>query len=101
MLGWHLRDKDIIMYIPQFYITQLVDKDGFLTSEMKLYNDELSQSLQNGLSDNGWTLPLQKTANIAAIAALPTTQLGTMWYDTDTNQFKILTNIGVQVVTVT
>lgn len=53
-----------------------------------LYQDELNQTLQDALSDNGWKIPNQTTANITQIA--PTMPNGTIWYDSDTNQLKYI-----------
>lgn len=65
----------------------------------QLYNDQLSQSLVNGLSDSGWTLPQQTTTQITGSSAnMPN---GTMWYDNDSHTFKIKVNGTVQTVTTT
>ena len=69
------------MYIPVFTNNMFVKSDGFLTSEMQIYNDELNQALQNGLSDNGWTFPPINAANLALIA--PKMPDGTGWYESD------------------
>lgn len=61
-----------------------------------LYQDELNQALQGALSDNGWGLPNQTTANIAEIA--PSKPKGVMWYDTDTNEFKVTINGVIHIV---
>jgi hypothetical protein len=61
-----------------------------------LYQDELNQALQGGLSDNGWELPNQTTANITQIA--PDKPNGTIWYDSDTNQLKAIINGAVTVI---
>lgn len=74
------------MKIPTFINVKYVQNDGYLTSEMQLYQDELNQALQNGLSNNGWTVPQLKTTEITQIA--PSMPNGTLWYDTDTNQLK-------------
>ena len=71
------------MIIPTFQNVQYVDENGYLTSQMQLYNDELNNVLRNGLSDNGWTLPTVTQAELAAIMALPADQAmpdGTIWY---------------------
>ena len=71
------------MIIPTFQSVQFVDEEGYLTTAMQLYNDELNNVLRNGLSDNGWTLPVVTQAQLAAIMALPADQAmpdGTMWY---------------------
>jgi hypothetical protein len=71
------------MIIPSFQNVQFVDENGYLTTQMQMYNDELNNVLRNGLSDNGWTLPTVTQAELAAIQALPSDQQlpdGTIWY---------------------
>ncbi len=71
------------MIIPTFQSAQYVDENGYLTSQMQLYNDELNNVLRNGLSDNGWTLPEVTQAELTEIIALPADQAlpnGTVWY---------------------
>lgn len=71
------------MIIPTFQSVQYVDDEGYLTSQMQMYNDELNNILRNGLSDNGWTLPEVTQDELTAIEALPADQLmpnGTIWY---------------------
>ncbi len=71
------------MIIPTFVNVQYTDKDGFLTTQMQMYNDELNNILRNGLSDNGWTLPQVTSVELTAIENLPLEQQmpnGTIWY---------------------
>jgi len=71
------------MIIPTFQSVKFVDENGYLTSQMQMYNDELNNILRNGLSDNGWTFPTVTQAQLASIIALPADQQmpnGTMWY---------------------
>lgn len=69
------------MNIPTFVNVQYVMEDGFLTSQIQLFTDELNQAMQNGLSDDGWTVPqLTSAAITAASAFMPD---GTLWYATD------------------
>jgi len=84
------------MNIPTFVNIKFVQSDGYLTPEMQLYNDELNQALQNGLSNNGWTVPRLTTAQITLIA--PKMPDGTLWYDKDTNQLKGRINGVVTVI---
>lgn len=75
------------MIIPTFQYVQFVDKNGYLTTSMQMYNDELNNVLRNGLSDNGWTLPTVTQAQLTAIIALPADQQmpnGTIWAVQDT-----------------
>lgn len=62
------------------------------------YQDNLSQTLVNGLSDNGWTAPQQTTENITQLAS--TMPNGTIWYNSDTNSLQVLINGVVKTVTV-
>ncbi len=74
------------MDIPTFANVQYTEQDGYLTSSMQMYNDELNRVLRNGLSDNGWTVPQITNANLTILQALPTIDLmpdGTLWYVTD------------------
>lgn len=67
------------------------------TQNNDLYFDNLSQTLIGGLSDNGWTLPQQTTAQITDSSAnMPN---GTMWYDSSSNSFKVKINDVVKTVT--
>ena len=69
------------MKVPGFLNMQFVQEDGLLTPEMGRYNENLNREMQNALSDNGWTVPQQTTANITTIA--PSMPNGTIWYATD------------------
>ncbi len=87
------------MIIPTFVKVQYTDEEGFLTSEMQMYNDEMNNVLRNGLSDNGWTLPTVTQAQLAAIIALPADQAmpnGTTWYvhDDDTMVYEVVVLIN-------
>jgi hypothetical protein len=55
-----------------------------------LYQSELNQNMQGALSNNGWTVPNQTTANITTIA--PSMPNGTMWYDETSHQLKYIKN---------
>jgi len=71
------------MILPTFQSVQFVDKDGYLTSQMRLYMDEINNVLRNGLSDNGWTIPEVTQAELTKITNLPSDQQmpnGTIWY---------------------
>ena len=87
------------MIIPTFVNAQYVAGDGFLTSQMQMYNDELNNVLRNGLSDNGWTLPSVTQAQLTEIRALPADQAlpnGTIWYvhDDDTTVYEVVVLIN-------
>jgi hypothetical protein len=87
------------MIIPTFQSVQYVEKNGYLTSQMQLYNDELNNVLRNGLSDNGWTLPTVTQAQLTAIQALPADQQlpnGTIWYvhDSGSGVYEVVVKIN-------
>lgn len=73
------------MEIPVFQDLKYVDEDGFLTESMQIYNDQLNQALQGGLSDNGWTIPPITAANLAIVA--PLMPDGTIWYESDAKEW--------------
>jgi hypothetical protein len=96
------------MIIPTFVSVQYVDKEGYLTSQMQMYNDELNNILRNGLSDNGWTLPTVTQQQLTDIIALPADQAlpnGTIWYvhddDTVVYEVVVLINGALRKVTTT
>lgn len=96
------------MIIPTFQSVKFVDENGYLTSQMQMYNDELNNILRNGLSDNGWTLPEVTQAQLTSIRALPTDQAlpnGTVWYVHDDNtlvyELVVLINGALRKVTTT
>ena len=87
------------MIIPTFQDAKFTDSEGYLTSQMRAYNDELNNVLRNGLSDNGWTLPTVTQAELTAIQALPSDQAlpdGTIWYvhDTGTAVYEVVVKIN-------
>lgn len=66
--------------------------------ELQRYFALLIQAAQTDLSDNGWVVPQQTTANIATIInknTLPVMPVGTIWYDTTLNKLKVLTVAAV------
>lgn len=88
------------MQIPVFADVPYFDKkDGGLTDSALLYQSELNQALQNGLSDNGWTVPQITAANLVAIA--PSMGDGTIWYETDNNLLVVKINGSLEKVTTT
>lgn len=89
------------MKIPTFIKHPFVDKQGNLTPEMQLYNDELNVQMQNSLSDDGIVIPSRTTADINYIASNTNANArpdGTLWYDTDTNELKAKVNGAVRVI---
>lgn len=64
--------------------------------ESWLYNDQLNQSLQDSISDNGFVVPSQPTSSIVNLSGMMPN--GTIWYDTDTNELKANVNGSVVVI---
>lgn len=87
------------MNIPVFSDVQYVKTDGFLTSPMQIYHDQLNQALQNGLSDSGWTFPPITAANLAIVA--PKMPDGTGWYESDAQVIVFKLGGSLQKVTTT
>lgn len=85
------------MNIPPFIDVQYVDDNGYLTPDMQIYHDQLNQTLQGGLSDNGWTFPQITATALTALQPDGFTQFyetmpdGTGWYETTNNEivFKV------------
>lgn len=87
------------MIIPTFVNVQYTQENGYLTTQMQMYNDELNRVLQGGLSDNGWTLPTVTQAQLTAINALTGFDAmpdGTIWYvhDDDTLVYEVVVKIN-------
>jgi hypothetical protein len=57
----------------------------------------LTQTLQGGVSDNGFLIPAQEFATIAALANMypPVVAPGTLWFDTDLNKLVVMTAAAV------
>lgn len=84
------------MIIPTFVNLQYTDKDGYLTSQMQMYNDELNNILRNGLSDNGWTLPQVTQAQLTEIQAFTGVDVmpdGTMWVCVDVSPQQLIVKL--------
>lgn len=58
--------------------------------------------MQVALSDNGWTVPLQTSANITTLIGMnsqPVLPVGTIWFDTTLGKLRVLTTQAVFGVT--
>lgn len=79
------------MNIPTFVRQQFVDKEGYLTDPMNLYFDQWNVQAQLFLSQDGLVSPSRTTADINSIASNTNENArpnGTLWYDSDTSEFK-------------
>ncbi len=62
------------------------------------YHEQLNQVMQSNLSDNGFVIPSQTTANINTLVGMGQSPYGTVWYNTDLNKLVVLTPSGVQTI---
>jgi hypothetical protein len=90
------------MKIPNFIKTIWTDKEGSLTAEGNLYHDQLSQYLKTTISEEGFEIPQNTTSDITRFSDPTNPNFkpdGTIWYDSDTKQFKGKINGVVKVFT--
>lgn len=80
------------MKIPNIIDRPISDKEGNLTSEWKQLLTELITQLQLNVSDEGFIIPRQSSANITSIST--SKSVGAIVYDSDTNQFKACVSSG-------
>lgn len=78
---------------------KFTEPDGYLTTQMQMYNDELNNVLRNGLSDNGWTIPLVTQAQLSAINAFTGADAlpnGAIWavHDDNTMVYELVVKIN-------
>ena len=95
------------MIIPNFENTQMVDRSGNLTTNWQNILQALFTALQGGVSNEGFNIPQQTTANITklqtqfAASPNPADYFGVMLYDSTTDQLKVNIAGTFKVVTVT
>lgn len=99
----------MIASLPPFNDFPLVDKDGKMTTDSLMYNDQLWQSLNivvvllNGLvasnvtqdgaiTNQGVTLPSYTTSEIIALE--PNVDNGTIWFNTSLSKLQVKTSTG-------
>lgn len=73
------------MNIPNFIDTQVVDKEGRLTPVWRQILTQLITELQINVSDEGFKVPAQTTANITALSNTGSNRA--IVYNSDTNKF--------------
>ena len=97
--------------LPPFFAMAYTDKNGNLTSDAYLYNDQTFQTLNlvlillnsfvssaiinNTITNNGITPPSFTTAQITAFGADSTIPNGTMWFNTTLAKLQVKTAPGV------
>lgn len=88
------------MKVPNFMHVQYVQpSNGYLTSDMQAYHDELNQNLEINLGDNGWQVPQLTNNEINTIA--PSKPNGTLWYDKDNHKLTVKENGSIKTVNTT
>jgi hypothetical protein len=87
------------MSIPNFDLENISDSSGKLTPQAKLLFDQIITLLQNILSDQGIAIPKQPTSTINQFDKVQT--IGTIVYDSSTNQYKGNINGTYKVFTLT
>lgn len=80
-----------------------MDFDNYLrgtNEELHNYNEFINQTLRQGLSNDGWTVPALSSAQISTVAALltstglPYLPAGALWYDTTLKKLRFLADRG-------
>jgi hypothetical protein len=103
--------------LPAFFDMYYTEKNGKLTADGYLYNDQLFQALNlavillnstvasaimnnNTIVNNGIQFPQFTSVQIAAL--VPNAVVGTVWFNTDVSKLQVLTAPGtVQTITST
>lgn len=80
-------------------------------ADQSLYNEELSQTLQQGVSDNGFTIPVLTTNQITVqpaialdgtIGTLATIMpVGTVWFNSDIAKLQVKVALPSTIETIT
>ena len=80
--------------IPTFVQEKPLDENGNWSKPWQQLWEQLLQNMQQSISDEGFLIPSQTTANIAVIIAInpetgtPFMSPGTIIYDSTTDEFK-------------
>ena len=88
------------MNIPNLPVGIMVESNGNPSAEELLFRQNLIQTLQNGVGQEGYVVPSQKATDIATIVANTNTQgqytcaPGTLLYDTTNNLLKAVILVG-------
>jgi len=90
------------MIVPAFLNNTFVDKNGDLTPGWSFLLNQLFNDMQTNISNEGFVIPSQTTANINRLAATGSKILnGTMLYDSDLNVLKVFKNGVFKTITTT
>lgn len=81
---------------------QIADRNGEITSQWKLYFQQLTMALQTNFKPEGFVIPPKIASEIASLGNV-SESIGNILYDSTNNQFKgiVLVSLGPPIVTVT
>lgn len=79
--------------LPNFFQMTYTDKDGNLTAEASLYNDQLYRFLL-GVFNSGITFPARTTAQITDAGNNTNVSVGTVWFNSTTSKLNVKTGAG-------
>jgi hypothetical protein len=79
--------------LPLFFNMLYTQENGSLTANAHLYNDQLSQVLQQIVEqmNNGFQMPQKTTAQITAYGADASVPVGTTWFNTSLAKLQVKT----------
>lgn len=92
-------DNTNLELIPTFCDLKFVQENGYLTPDMRLYNDQLNQYLQNNVGSSGFVAPGVTPAQITQVSTRKPD--GTFWLDTVNNVIVFKINGSLFKVTMT
>lgn len=81
------------MELPTFPQGAIVDEQGFMTPEFRNFLEFLLQNMRRDLSQEGFVIPSQSNTNTTRLQEL--VEVGTLLYNSDSNQLLIKLNDGV------
>lgn len=76
--------------IPSFMQMKIANEDGAPTDEHRRFLEQLTQTLQGFVSNEGVKTPQQTTANITALNTQQS--IGALLYDKETHELKVNIN---------
>lgn len=88
--------EPVIPRLPPFHDMKYVEKNGYLGSQSKSYNDNMWQTL-NIIVDyfrNGLLFPVYTDTEITAFKNNDSIPVGTVWYNTTTDKLNLKTAIS-------
>ena len=75
----------------------MLDIPTYLISQgQEQFIEALTQTLREGVSDNGFIIPSVTTAQISLVA--PEMAVGTLWFNTDLKKLQVMTDLTGPVI---